>query len=58
MGGTLQPIVLSVATDEPVRTTAAGRLELQPALGTDAQILDLADGSNVIAVNEPPALTT
>lgn len=50
VGGTLQPIVLSVATDEPVRTTTAGRLELLPALGTDAQILDLVDGSNVIAV--------
>ena len=48
--GVLQPVVLSVAADEPVRTTAAGTLELIPVPGTDAQVIDVTEGNIVRAV--------
>ena len=58
VGGVLEPIVLGVATGEPVRTNAAGRLELLPGPGTDAQVLDVTDGKAVIGVQPGAAYLT
>ena len=58
VGGVLEPIVLGVATGEPVRTNAAGVLELLPGPGTDAQVLDVTDGKTVIGVQPGTAYLT
>lgn len=58
VGGVFRPVVLSVATSEPVRTNAAGRLELLPGPGTDAQVLDVSDGTTVVATRPGTAYLT
>ena len=58
VGQVWQPTVLGVCTESPVQSDLHGTLTLKAGEHTDAQVIDVSDGRNVIGVKEGVAYIT
>ena len=58
VGQVWQPTVLGVCTESPVQSDLHGTVTLKAGEHTDAQVIDVSDGRNVIGVKEGVAYIT